>query len=204
LIIIELFKEKHMKRILPVAVILVSALVIMSCSITLNLFDETPIVTASVNTVLAPTLVPTAEIILPTTLAQQPITIYFMDENRFIAATEPYEVPVTRTVFAGSHLPRAVLDEYFKGPSEYEYSQGLRPLNSGFTHVRNLEIDNGIARVYLGGVCANNGAAYSVTNVIMKNLSQFPEITYVKIYDENDSNLDPDSLSSSLPYCLEP
>ncbi len=193
-----------MKRILPVVVLLASALVIMSCSITLNLFDETPTVTAPIVRRTAPTLVPTAEIILPTLAAQQPITIYFMDENRFIAATEPYEVPVTRTVPTGSDLPRAVLDEYFKGPSAYEYSQGLRPLNSGFTHVRNLEIENGIARVYLGGICANNGAAYSVANLIMKNLSQFPEITFVKIYDENDANLDPDSLSSSLPYCLEP
>ena len=77
-------------------------------------------------------------------------------------------------------------------------------MNSGFAYVRDFEVENGIARVYLGGVCANNGAAYSVANLIMKNLSQFPQITAVKIYDENDSNLDPDSNSSSLPYCLEP
>jgi len=38
----------------------------------------------------------------------------------------------------------------------------------------------------------------------MKNLEQFPEISAVKIYDENDSTLDPDSANSSLPYCLEP
>jgi hypothetical protein len=127
-----------------------------------------------------------------------------MNEARFVAGTEPYEEAVTRTVPSGIDLPRAVLDAYFTGPTPAETANGLRLLASGFTHVRELEIEDGIARVYLGGVCANNGAAYSVGNLIMKNLSQFPQITYVKIYDQNDSNLDPDSLSSSYPYCLEP
>jgi hypothetical protein len=126
-----------------------------------------------------------------------------MDENRFVAATDPYEVAVTRTT-TSDNLPLAVLEAYFAGPTTEEYDQGLRLLSSGFTHVRVLTIENGIARVYLGGVCANNGAAYSVANLIMKNLEQFPEISAVKIYDENDSTLDPDSANSSLPYCLEP
>lgn len=199
MIIIEVFEEIYMKCILFVGLLITSALMLMSCGITVNLFDET-------STPAAPTssAEPTPEIILPTLPTEQTITVYFMDENRFVAATEPYEVAVTRTVPANSDLPRAVLDEYFKGPTPAEYSQGLRPLNSGFTHVREFELENGIARVHLGGVCANNGAAYSVANLIMKNLSQFPGISYVKIYDENDSNLDPDSLNSSLPYCLEP
>ncbi len=194
-----------MKRILFVGLLITSALMLISCGITVNLFDETPTSTGDLIPSPSPVVEePTLEIILPTIPVAQTITVYFMDENRFIAATEPYEVAVNRTVPANSDLPRAVLDEYFKGPTPAEYLQGLRPHNSGFTHVRNLVIENGIARVYLGGVCANNGAAYSVANLIMKNLSQFPQITYVKIYDENDSNLDPDSLSSSLPYCLEP
>ena len=80
-------------------------------------------------------------------------------------------------------------------------ASGLRLVSSGFTHLRDLKVENGIARVYLGGVCANNGAAYSVGNLIMKNLSQFPQITAIKIYDENDSNLDPDS-NYELPALL--
>ena len=130
--------------------------------------------------------------------------MYFTDENRFLAATEPYEVPVTRTVQAGADLPRAVLDVFFAGPTAVEKTQGLKLITSGFTHIRHLEIENGIARVYLGGACNNNGAAYSVANLISKNLSQFPEIIAIKIFDENDSNLDPGSPYSSLPYCLEP
>jgi len=76
--------------------------------------------------------------------------------------------------------------------------------SSGFTSVGELTIENGIARIHLEGKCANNGAAYSVANIIQKNLEQFPEITAIKIYDENGDNLDPDSDKSSLPYCLEP
>jgi len=199
-----------MKRTFRILAVFTIALVLMSCGITVNLFEPTSTPASSEPIPLAvPTSTsvvsqPTVEIILPTTASEQTITVYFMDENRFVAAVEPYEVPVARTVPAGSDLPRAVLDAYFAGPTQAEYAQGLRLVSSGFTHVRRLEIENGIARVYLGDVCANNGAAYSVANLIMKNLSQFPEILYVKIYDENDSNLDPDSMSSSLPYCLEP
>ena len=78
-------------------------------------------------------------------------------------------------------------------PPRKKLPLGLILVNSGFTQLRDLKLENGIARVYLGGVCTNNGAAYSVANLIMKNLSQFPQITAIKIYDENDSNLDPDS-----------
>ncbi|MBP9040726.1 MAG: GerMN domain-containing protein [Anaerolineaceae bacterium] len=197
-----------MKHTFGILTVITLALTLMACSISVNLFEPTPTPTESLP-MIEPTAAfavaaPTVEIILPTAVSEEIITVYFMDENRFVAAVEPYEVAVTRTVPAGSDLPRAVLDAYFAGPTLMEYTQGLRLVSSGFTHVRRLEIENGIARVYLGGVCANNGAAYSVANLIMKNLSQFPEIQYVKIYDENDSNLDPDSMSSSLPYCLEP
>lgn len=197
-----------MKCTFRIFAVVALTLALMACSITVNLFEPTPTLRESIP-VMMPTATagitqPTIEIILPTTISEEMITIYFMDENRFVAALEPYEVAVTRTVPAGSDLPRAVLDAYFAGPTQAEYAQGLRLVSSGFTHVRRFEIENGIARVYLGDVCANNGAAYSVANLIMKNLSQFPEILYVKIYDEDDSTLDPDSMSSSLPYCLEP
>lgn len=195
-----------MKRLTLLAVLTTAALSLMACSVTFNLGD--PTATAPAPQITFPTETqspqPTGEIIAPTIEpAGQEITVYFMDENRFIAATDPYEVAVTRTT-TSDNLPLAVLEAYFAGPTSEEYDQGLRLLSSGFSHVRVLTIENGIARVYLGGVCANNGAAYSVANLIMKNLEQFPEISAVKIYDENDSTLDPDSANSSLPYCLEP
>ena len=200
-----------MKRFFPIAALATTALVLMACSVTFNLGDPTatvpvPQITFPTDVVESPTIAPqpTAVIVLPSAEpAGQEITVYFMDENRFVAATEPYEVAVTRTT-ASEDLPLAVLQAYFAGPTQEEFDQGLRLLSSGFTHVRELSIQDGIARVYLGGTCANNGAAYSVANLVMKNLEQFPGISAVKIYDENDENLDPDSPSSSLPYCLEP
>lgn len=158
----------------------------------------------SISVDFTPTPLPPTQAIVPTPAAMQTITVYFTNEARFAVGTEPYEDAVTRQVPAEVDPMRAVLDQFFLGPSPEEYNTGLRLVSSGFTHVRDLKLENGIARVYLGGVCANNGAAYSVGNLIMKNLSQFPQITAVKIYDENDSNLDPDSANSSLPYCLEP
>ena len=197
-----------MKRILYLAVFAAIVTGLMACSVTFNLGD--PTATSPAPQITFPTdsptqsTQPTAGIVLPTAEpAGQEITVYFMDENRFVNAIDPYEVAVTRTT-TNTNLPLAVLEAYFAGPTPEEYNQGLRLLSSGFTHVRQLTIENGVARVYLGGTCANNGAAYSVANLIMLNLAQFPEVSIVKIYDENDSNLDPDSPYSSLPYCLEP
>ena len=156
----------------------------------------------------APTSLPPAQVIvetpIPTIVPMQTLTVYFTNEARFAVGAEPYEDPVTRQVPAALDPMRAVLDQFFLGPTQEEYNAGLRLVNSGFTYVRDFKVENGIARVYLGDVCANNGAAYSVGSLIMKNLSQFPQIAAVKIYDKNDSNLDPDSSTSSLPYCLEP
>jgi hypothetical protein len=198
-----------MKRYLSFILLVTVIPLIVACSVTINLGEPTPTkptpqVTFPKSTPVANATQPTAVILLPSAEStSREITVYFMDENRFIAATEPYEVPVTRTT-TSENLPLAVLDAYFAGPTAEEYDQGLRLLSSGFTHVRQLTIECGIARVYLGGTCNNNGAAYSVANLIMVNLAQFPEINAVKIYDENDTNLDPDSPYSSLPYCLEP
>lgn len=136
--------------------------------------------------------------------ALQNITVYFTNEARFAVGTEPYEDAVNREVPAELDPVRAVLDQFFLGPTPEEFASGLRLVSSGFTHVRKISVENGIARVYLGGTCANNGAAYSVGSLIGKNLSQFPQISAVKIYDENDSTLDSDSPYGSLPYCLEP
>jgi len=195
-----------MKRLIHLAVFTTAILGLMACSVSVNQGQPTttpprPQITFPTET--QPSLPTDVNLPLPAEPAAQEITVYFMDENRFVAATDPYEVAVKRTT-TSDNLPLAVLEAYFAGPTTEEYDQGLRLLSSGFTHVRVLTIENGIARVYLGGVCANNGAAYSVANLIMKNLEQFPEISAVKIYDENDSTLDPDSANSSLPYCLEP
>jgi len=200
-----------MKRPLFTILLILTAVVLMACSVSLDLFgDETK--PAPTQPPASPPLVPTAtQMPQPTVVIALPspevfeheITVYFLDENRFLAATDPYEVAVMRFT-SETNLPLAVLNAYFAGPTQEEYDQGLRMHGSGFTRVREFTIENGIAHVYLGDECANNGAAYSVAALIFRNFEQFPEITAIKIYDENDSTLDPDSTSSSLPYCLEP
>ncbi len=147
--------------------------------------------------------IPSVELTLEPTQAQT-ITVFFTDQAKFAVGTEPYEIAVTRLLPAGVDPVRAVLDAMFEGPTPDEAAQGLVLVSSGFTGVREYTLENGIARIHLDGVCNNNGAAYSVASVIAKNLEQFPQITAYKIYDENDDNLDPDSMYSSLPYCLEP
>jgi hypothetical protein len=178
-----------MKHKIILALLCAFAMITAACSISID---------------LTPTPLPPAQTIIHTLAAMQTINVYFTNEARFAVGTEPYEDAVTRQVPAEIDPMRAALDQFFLGPTPEEFNAGLRQVSSGFTQVRDLKVENGIARVYLGGVCANNGAAYSVGNLIMKNLNQFPQITAVKIYDENDSTLDPDSANSSLPYCLEP
>jgi len=186
-----------MQRKMITVLLCICLLITVACSVSVDL-TSTPVPPTDTLPLTPITLTE------PVADASQTITVYFTNEARFAVGTEPYEDAVTRQVPANIDPMRAVLDQFFLGPTPEEYNGGLRLVASGFTHVRELKVENGIARVYLGGVCANNGAAYSVGSLIMKNLSQFPQITAVKIFDENDSNLDPDSSNSSLPYCLEP
>ncbi|MFA5873223.1 MAG: hypothetical protein WC832_04595, partial [Anaerolineales bacterium] len=59
-------------------------------------------------------------------------------------------------------------------------------------------------RVYLTGTCASQGATYTIANLIYANLKQFPEIQWIKIYDQNNETETPDGQSGSIPFCLEP
>jgi len=132
------------------------------------------------------------------------LTIYFTDVARYQVGTEPYEAAVTRIVPVPASLPEAVLTQLFLGPTEAETAQGLAVILSGTTGFSNLTIENGIARVYLTGTCASQGASYTIANLIYANLNQFPEIQWIKIYDQNNETETPDGQSSSIPFCLEP
>jgi hypothetical protein len=146
-------------------------------------------------------------------LAAVTLTVYFIDMARYQAGTEPYETAVTRvvvsvpargTVPAPASLPEAILTQLFLGPTEAEKAQGLAVILNGTTGFSNLTIKNGIARVYLIGTCASQGASYTIANLIYANLKQFPEIQWIKIYDQNNETETPDGQSSSIPFCLEP
>lgn len=132
------------------------------------------------------------------------VTVYFTDVNRYAAGTEPFEAAVTRMVPSSSNLAEAVLLAFFEGPTVEERAQGLEAITSGFDGLVSLVIENGIARVYLTGECGSMGATYTIAQPIIKNLLQFPNVSYVKIYDENGETEVPEGDSSSIPFCLEP
>ncbi len=132
------------------------------------------------------------------------ITVYFTDMNAYIAGTPPYEVPVTRMIPPPASYPEAVLAAFFQGPTPEEQSLGLELILSGATGFSALDIQDGIARVYLTGQCNSQGATYTIANPLLANLLQFDEVTFVKIYDENGFTQQPDGDSHSIPGCLEP
>ncbi len=132
------------------------------------------------------------------------LTVYFTNRDRYAVGTEPYEDPVTRTVSVTGSQPEMVLTQLFLGPTAQEKAQGLEVVLSGTTGFSKLTIQDGVARVYLTGKCASNGATYTISNLIFANFKQFPEIRWIKIYDENGETETPDGQSSSIPLCLEP
>jgi Sporulation and spore germination len=140
----------------------------------------------------------------PVAPASVTLTVYFTDMPRYQVGTEPFEAAVTRTVPAPASLPEAVLTQLFLGPTESEKAQGLTVILSGTTGFSKLTIENGIAQVYLTGTCSSQGSTYTIANLIFANFKQFPEIQWIKIFDQNDETETPNGQTSSIPFCLEP
>jgi hypothetical protein len=121
-----------------------------------------------------------------------------------IAGQLPYEVAVTRFVPSSIHVVNAVLDEYFEGPSDVERNQGLAVIPNGFTGYDRVVFANGGVHVYLTGNCQSNGTLYNITRPLMAGLKQFPEIQFVKIYDQFGHTRQPAARVDSIPACLDP
>jgi hypothetical protein len=144
--------------------------------------------------------------------AQVDLTVYLVDLNHYRVGVEPYEMEVTRTIPLSADamtpstifLAEEVLTQLFLGPTDAERATGLAVVMSGATGFSNLTIEDGIARVYLTGTCASRGATYTIANLVFANLRQFPEIRWVKIYDQNNETETPDGPTDSIPICLEP
>ena len=132
------------------------------------------------------------------------VNVYFVDRASYLANTPPFEragVRWSRT----NNIPPTVLNEYFKGPGDTErLSFGWVALNNGFTGYSKLEVINGVAHLYLKGTCDRGNATYTIANLLTYNLKQFPEIKFVKIYDENGTTQNPTGDSDSIPACLQP
>jgi hypothetical protein len=132
------------------------------------------------------------------------LSVYFTDQNCLTSDSAPCEVAVDRWVKSSFNLPVAVLDQFFNGPGASERRRGLIAVTSGFSGYSQFEFADGVARVYLRGICNSNGATYTIANPLMVNLKQFQEIQFVKLYDENGATENPDGQGDSLPACLQP
>jgi len=132
------------------------------------------------------------------------VNVYFVSKFRLTNKLPPFEVAGVRWART-NNIIGTVLDEYFKGPGSTErFSFGWIAIYNGFTGYSKIEIANGVARLYLTGTCEASDSPYTIANILTYNLKQFPEIQYVKIYDQNGVTQDPFGLSDSAPMCLQP
>ena len=137
-------------------------------------------------------------------VATTTLTVYFTNIGRYSVGTEPYGDAVMRTLPVTGSQPEMVLNQLFLGPTAQEKAHGLQTVLSGTTGFSKLTIQDGVARIYLAGKCNSGGATYTIGNLIFANLRQFPEIRWIKIYDENGETETPEGQESSIPFCLEP
>jgi hypothetical protein len=121
-----------------------------------------------------------------------------------IAGQLPYETFVSRFALSSKERVASVLDEFFKGPSDLERNRGLAQVLNGFTGYSRLVFANGGVHVYLTGNCQSNGTLYTIANPLMANLKQFPELQFVKIYDQLGHTRAPAARVDSIPACLDP
>jgi len=161
---------------------------------------STPTSTPTPTPTSTPTPTPTAT---PTPEPVE-ITVYFTNSDRYAEGTPPYEEAVKRMVDASSNLPEAVIREFFEGPTAEEREQGLELIDSGFTGFSSLTIEDEVAKIHLTGDCQSRGAVYTIAQPVVKNLLQFPNVDYVKIYDAQGNTELPEGDSNSIPACLEP
>ncbi len=97
-----------------------------------------------------------------------------------------------------------MLDEFFKGPGDVERNSGLAVVSNGFTDYNKLIFTKDGVQVYLTGNCQSNGTLYTIARPLMANLKQFPDIQYVKIYDQFGYTREPAARVDSIPACLDP
>ncbi len=129
--------------------------------------------------------------------------VWFFNQKRYLANTEPFFTPVLRPVRPWTPAT-GVMDRTFAGPTPSEYASGLRLLTSKATGFTKLSISGGIARVQLTGGCSSGGSTVTIAGEIMPSLRQFSTVGRVKIYDPWGRTESPTGYRDSIPVCLEP
>ena len=142
---------------------------------------------------------------LPTATPQYVLVdLHLVNKFRYENNLPPFEVAGLRYV-RSNNVYEGLLNEYFKGPGATErFTYGWIALYNGFTGYSRFELINGVAHIYLEGTCDRAGATYTIANLLNLNLKQFPEVRFVKIYDENGSTQSPTGFVDSIPACLQP
>lgn len=132
-----------------------------------------------------------------------PRRVWFFDERRFVAGTEPYFRSVTRPVLP--MLPATtLLHRVYAGPTPAEQRAGLRLLLSGSTGFTALSVADGVARVRLTGGCSSGGSTVTVAGHLLPTLKQLPQVDVVKVFDPQGRTERPTGRVDSIPACLEP
>lgn len=131
------------------------------------------------------------------------VQVFFLDQDAFNEARPPYAVPVPRAVDEQAPA-RGALDALFAGPDAGERAGGLVLVASGATGVDEVTVVDGTAHVHLAGGCASGGSTFSVADLIVPTLLQFPTVRAIKIYDPDGTTEEPDEPGNSIPECLEP
>jgi hypothetical protein len=131
------------------------------------------------------------------------VDVYFLNEDRYAAAIDPYTEAVTRTVPAGTPA-RGALEALFAGPTPGEQAQGLGVVLSEATGFADLHIANKIATIRLTGGCNSGGATFTIAGLITPTLTQFATVDWVKILSPNGHTANPTGPGHSIPSCLEP
>jgi len=111
----------------------------------------------------------------------------------------PVSRPVTEPATASGALQRL-----FAGPTRAELARGLLFVASGATGFWRLQIQGGVARVWLTGGCGNGGSTVTVASEIVPTLTQFGSVRWVKIYDPAGNTERPAGNTNSIPVCLTP
>jgi hypothetical protein len=164
----------------------------------------TPTRTATPTRTSTPTRTPTQTHQPSPTPVYVKINVYFVNKYRYDNNLPPFERAGVRWS-RSNNIYLTLLDEYFKGPGATEkYTYGWINLTNGFTGYNRFELTNGVVNIYLKGVCDRGSATYTIANLLTYNFKQFPEVQFVKIYDENGSTQNPSGSSDSVPACLQP
>lgn len=126
------------------------------------------------------------------------VSVYFANNNAEVFTPLP-----SRAVDKNDKY-RAALQAVMAGPNESEQVAGAINLFDPNAQLDDVQVENGIARVYFSGnLCSIPGAAFNQGTLVAKTLEQFSEVKAVKIYLDGETE-DPDSSASSIPTCLEP